>query len=593
MIDHDGDGDGDGALSVGESDIRAMVAAGEIVPNPLEDLLGRVKENVGLAFVPDVLDALYSLREHDRPRYESMLPILRRAGVRIGELEAAMAQRSLIANEYAVIGMSGDGLKGLIDAMTIFRSPTGDVFADIEVDDHRETWLVGSEDFTDHLVRRSFEAYGEPPPKDEINAAVALARARGKFGGEEHAVHLRVAEANGAIYLDLGDREWRAVEISRGGWNIVRTPPVRFIRSPGYRPLPDPEFGGSVSMLRPYVNSAGEDGFQLIVAWLLAALRPGGPYPLLALSGQQGSSKSTLSSLLKSLVDPHAVPLRTSPRDERDLLIAAKSTHLIALDNVSRITPELSDAYCRLSSGGGLTTRKLFTDAAENLLTACRPLLLNGIDEIVTRPDLADRAFFVELATINRGNHRSLDQLQKEFAADLPLILGGVLDVMVFGLRHLDEVADDGLPRMADAARWIIACERALWPPGTFVAALERSAKIAIENLAERTPAVTAIARLMDERGEWQGTATQLLAELSRRLDIATRNSRSLPQTPALLGVLLRGRYGTLLRDLGITVSSGRVGHNRDRLITLRRSQDGDVSATATEPPVAPSGTAK
>jgi ABC-type antimicrobial peptide transport system ATPase subunit len=48
------------------------------------------------------------------------------------------------------------------------------------------------------------------------------------------------------------------------------------------------------------------------MAWLCAALRPTGPYPLLAISGEQGSVKTVLSKMLRALVDPNAAPLRSS-----------------------------------------------------------------------------------------------------------------------------------------------------------------------------------------------------------------------------------------------------------------------------------------
>jgi hypothetical protein len=56
-------------------------------------------------------------------------------------------------------------------------------------------------------------------------------------------------------------------------------------------PLPVPERGGSIEALRPFLNVSNENGFVLIVAWLLAALRPTGPYPLLAICGEQGSAR--------------------------------------------------------------------------------------------------------------------------------------------------------------------------------------------------------------------------------------------------------------------------------------------------------------
>ena len=102
--------------------------------------------------------------------------------------------------------------------------------------------------------------------------------------------------------------------------------------SPGMLPLPVPERGGSIDALRSYLNLSNRDDFVLVVAWLLAALRPRGPYPLLTISGEQGSAKTVLSKLLRALVDPNEAPVRALPREERELMIAANNGHLLAFD---------------------------------------------------------------------------------------------------------------------------------------------------------------------------------------------------------------------------------------------------------------------
>jgi hypothetical protein len=143
-------------------------------------------------------------------------------------------------------------------------------------------------------------------------------------------------------------------------------------------PIPAPEGGGSVEALASFLNLSSRNDFVLIVAWLLAALRFGGPYPLLAISGEQGSAKTVLSKLLKSLVDPNVAPVRAPAREERDLMIAANNGYLLAFDNLSGLPFWLSDALCRLASGGSFAVRQLYTDDEEVLFQAARPILLNG-----------------------------------------------------------------------------------------------------------------------------------------------------------------------------------------------------------------------
>ena len=150
-------------------------------------------------------------------------------------------------------------------------------------------------------------------------AALNLLEARAQFDGPERTVHVRVAEHEGRIHLDLSDQAWRAVDIGPDGWRVVGKPPVRFRRPAGLLPLPIPQRGGSLGELRSFLNLPGDDDLVLVAAWLLATPRHGGPYPLLVISGEQGSAKTVLSKMLRALIDPNAASARTLPREERDL----------------------------------------------------------------------------------------------------------------------------------------------------------------------------------------------------------------------------------------------------------------------------------
>src|SRR5262249_33818679 len=132
--------------------------------------------------------------------------------------------------------------------------------------------------------------------------------------GPECEVYIRVAEDAGIIYLDLCDDDWRVVEISAGdGWKVIDEAPVRLGRAPTVQALPEPDTGGDINALRRYTNVASDIDFILIVAWLLAGLRPRGPYPVLGLHGEHGSAKSTLTKVLRALIDPSSLPTRRPP----------------------------------------------------------------------------------------------------------------------------------------------------------------------------------------------------------------------------------------------------------------------------------------
>jgi hypothetical protein len=174
----------------------------------------------------------------------------------------------------------------------LFHTPSGTAFADIPVKDHQETWPIRSKRFRSWLRRGYYEATGEAVSAAAVRSALDHLEARAQFDGPERAVHIRIAEYGEQVYLDLADEHWRAVEIGADGWQVIGSPPVRFRRPPGMLRLPVPEPGGSIEALNPFLNLPSRNDFVLIVAWLLAALRPRGPYPLLAISGEQGSAKT-------------------------------------------------------------------------------------------------------------------------------------------------------------------------------------------------------------------------------------------------------------------------------------------------------------
>ena len=156
---------------------------------------------------------------------------------------------------------------------------------------------------------------------------------------------------------------------------MVENPPVRFRRAAGMQPLPVPASGGSVESLRSFLNVRSDADFVLVVAWALAVLRDRGPYPVIVLSGEQGSAKSTFSAILRSLLDPNTAPLRALPREDRDLFIAANNGHVLAFDNVWGLPSWISDTLCRLATGGGFAVRQLYTDQDEVLFDATRPVI--------------------------------------------------------------------------------------------------------------------------------------------------------------------------------------------------------------------------
>lgn len=551
-----------------EDSICAAIDNAEELRDPLDSLIARTEVDPGAPFVPNVLEALVALRREDRAWFEGLRAQLKRAGCRVTALDEALAEDA--GDESGRGPKHADLLIELAQEAELFHTPDATAFADLVVNGHRETWPVRIKGFRRWLARRFFETTGGAPNSEALQSALNVIEARAHFDGPEREVHIRIGGFGDKLYLDLADEAWRAVEIDSDGWRVVDEPPVRFRRAAGMQALPTPMPGGSIETLRSFLNAQDDNDFILVVAWALAVLRNRGPYPVIVLSGEQGSAKSTFAAVLRSLLDPNTAPLRALPREDRDLFIAANNGHVLAFDNVSGLPAWISDTLCRLATGGGFAVRRLYTDEDEVLFDAARPAILNGIEDIVTRPDLADRAIFLTLEAIPEERRRPEKELWEEFNAARPQLLGTLLDAVSHGLKMLPDTLLDSLPRMADFALWATACETALWPAGTFGAAYAGNRDEAVDSVIEADPVGSAIRSLIGTRTEWTGTASDLLDALDEEIGEKVRRSKAWPSSARALAGRVR-RAATFLRKVGIDITFGREGRARTRTIRITR----------------------
>jgi hypothetical protein len=175
--------------------------------------------------------------------------------------------------------------------------------------------------------------------------------------------------------------------------------------------------------------------------------------------------------------------------------------------------------------------RQLYTDQDEVLFDAARPVILNGIEEIITRPDLADRALFLALPSISDAQRRPEKELWREFEFARPCLLGALLDAASHGLRTLPRVRIDRLQRMADFAVWATACETALWPAGAFARAYTANRRAAIEDAIDADAVAAYVREIMAERSSWTGRAADLLrVGVNRSSDGTSRDRTAWPK---------------------------------------------------------------
>ena len=249
-------------------------------------------------------------------------------------------------------------------------------------------------------------------------------------------------------------------------------------------------------------------------------------------------------------------------------MVAALHGWVQAYDNLSAMPDWLSNGLCRLVTGGGISTRGLFTNHDEVVWSAHRPIILTSIDDIVQRPDVIDRSIFLQLRSIAPSSRRREQDLWAEFMSEYPRILGGLLDAVATGMRLWSEVRLAELERMADFTHWGEAVAQGIgWAPGTFVTAYRANRQAANSVSLEESLMAQALLELAKYHGPWKGTLTQFLELIGEWTGYAAVTTPGWPKTPSCAAVELR-RIAPQLRMFGVSVTFER-SYKAGRIVTF------------------------
>jgi len=431
---------------------------------------------------------------------------------------------------------------------------------------------------------------GRAFPPTALAEAITTIEAMALFEGPEAPVSVRMADANGAVLIDRGDDRWDAVRISPDGWDVVPHP-VRFVRTAGLKPLPAPERGGTLDTLRDFLNPGlSNNDFRLILAWMVAGMLPRGPYPVLILTGAPGSAKSTTARVLRALIDPNRAPLRFRGRDGaegiRELFISAANGRVLSIDNLSgSLSPLLSNALCSISTGAGYSTRTLYENGEESIFQVCRPVILNGIDEVATAPDLLDRALVVDLPPVPEDRRQTESAFEEALTRESPRLLGALYDTLARVLAVLPEIRPGHLPRMADFARVGMALEKVLdWAPGAFMAAYGGKQQESLAGILENSEVGKVLVGWLDDQTEWSGTLSELLTILTENAPEGAALTLGWPRTPRALAGEMK-RLTAALRSVGVVVEEGHHPRTRRKILKItRRQKDKDGGEDPSHP---------
>jgi hypothetical protein len=420
--------------------------------------------------------------------------------------------------------------------------------------------MRGGRSLRSELARAYLDWHGKAAPGSALTDALCAIEGLALAADREE-VHLRVARYGDGLVLDLGSEDGSAVVIEHGSWRVVDCSPVVFRRTQAMSALPVPVHPGRLEPLSQLLNLT-EPSWRIVVGYLVAALFPWVPHPVLLFTGEQGTAKSTAARCTSAVVDPSGAQLRRAP-SERDWTAQAAASYVVCLDNLSAIAEWLSDALCRAVTGDGSVERTLFTNTDVTVTAWRRVVMLTSIDAGRITGDLAERLLSVELERIAPAQRREDAAIAAEFAGAHATILGGLLTLTADVLAALPDVRPPRLPRMADFGRVLAAVDEVKgW---TTLDDYRERLTHTMQAVVDDDPVGLAVETFMASQVSWQGTASELLDALP----VPDPVPKGWPRTPQGMRAVMT-RLAPALAEVGITVEQGERTERRRTLVITR-----------------------
>jgi hypothetical protein len=329
--------------------------------------------------------------------------------------------------------------------------------------------LRGSQ-FKNWLAGLMYDTEGKVPNSNALRSAVNVLSNKARKNENRHILHNRTAPdpAGNGFWIDMCDKNWRAIHVTEEGWEIVDEPPILFRRFTHQKPLPVPfkvtekEEAKTALKLLQFMNLKKEEDKIMFMCSVISYFVPEIEHPCLCTAGPHGSAKSMFFELTKEIVDPSITGTMSMSNDENGLAQQLYHNYFVCYDNLSSLNNWKSDMLCRAVTGAGFSKRKLFTDDEDIIYQFYRCVGLNGINVSARKGDLLDRIILFMLEQIPDEKRKQKSKLLAEFEEERAKILGAMLAVLSKAIKLEKEIKLDSFKRLADFHKWGCAIAQAL-----------------------------------------------------------------------------------------------------------------------------------
>lgn len=347
--------------------------------------------------------------------------------------------------------------KKQIEKLVISDSDSSLVYGIITVNDHKETIDLGSPLAIQWLKTLYFEENGDIHSDETFSNVLSMMGAQAKQAEETQRVTIynRIAMTGDAIYYDLCSPDWKAVKITKENYEIVKlnddTPIFTRKQQQSPQVLPKKEKNDTLDKLIKLLRVSKPDQ-EIFKIHLITLFLEKYPIPMIIVSGEHGSTKSTLTRTIARIVDPSAMNISSIPTNTGDIALHLNSRYISNFDNVSEISQDVSDMLCRAITGEGFSKRKLYTDSNEIIWNYKRKILLNGISPVLEFPDFKERSIFYETVPIREDERMSEEEFNARLESLMPSILHEIFTILSYVLLMYRRIKKEikTKPRMAD-----------------------------------------------------------------------------------------------------------------------------------------------
>lgn len=380
--------------------------------------------------------------------------------------------------------------------------------------------------------------------------------------------------ANDCIYIDMCDG-CNVISISKAGITKMQRPIAMFKEYLTDKPLTEyieAEASKVPSIIQKITRLSWEDAVILTTYMVACLYGNSKPVPILFITGPMGSSKTSLSRLIKDCIDPSEGGMFALSENLKDIAIAASKRLLCVFDNTGGLKnkKKLSDLLCTVVTKGSMQMRTLYTTKDETVLQFCSNIVINGIDYLAEQCDLLNRCIMIELDTIPEEERKTEKQMDIEIKKAMPELLGGLYAIMMKTLV-MDDIAVSKLNRMADYELLAIKAAVAM---GISAEEFQNMLNKNIQNMqysfAMSDITVKALVMLMANQETWEGSMSELHIECYNILNGKVLKSElaAYPQNESAFSRHLKG-IEKLMVPLGITFKTKKT--NKNMQITVSR----------------------